>query len=491
MLRFVLYKIMMRTLIFLSIYLLSYEASGWGISNRNKFNSLRLPKEHLKDVQEHSFTQILDHFNPTDERTFQQRYFVNDNFVNGTSIHTVFLFIGGEGAESGYFARDGFMAEYAEEIKAICFSLEHRYYGISCPTKNITTKDMQFLTSQQALADLAFFVEAMNVKYNLSHDVKWIAIGGSYAGNLAAWLRLKYPHLITGAMSASGPLLAKLDFPEYLEVVADDLKRESESCLEAVQQAFEQLKVVLFNSTSHEDFDELFQSCVPVKDSVENPLDMENLFSMILESLAYVAQYDNNQAMLNARYGMTIRSVCEIMNDEKIGSEMARLAAVNEQASVQNCFDFRYDTLLKTFQEYGTLIGEKQWIYQTCTEFGFYLTSPKTFGDEVQLDLYIQLCTDLFGPQYNRDFVQKAVDRTNNFYGGLDIDVTNVVFVHGVSDPWHVLGITKTKNIASPAFLIEGVAHCAVMYTSSEKDPPQLTEARRQIKQIIGSWLKL
>ncbi|XP_074032602.1 putative serine protease K12H4.7 [Leptinotarsa decemlineata] len=492
MLRFVLYKIMMRTLIFLSIYLLSHEASGWGISNRNKFNSLRLPKEHLKDVQEHSFTQILDHFNPTDERTFQQRYFVNKNFVNGTSINTVFLFIGGEGGENGYYTSVGFMAEYAAEIKALCFSVEHRYYGESRPTENTTTKDLQFLTSQQALADLAFFVEAMNVKYNFSQDVKWIAIGGSYAGNLAAWLRLKYPHLITGAMSASGPLLAKLDFPEYLEVVADDLKRENASCLESVQRAFEQLKVVLFNSTSHEDFDELFQSCVPVKDSVENALDMENLFSLISDSLAYVAQYDNNQAMLNAQYGMTIRSVCEIMKDEKIGSEMARLAAVNKQISGQSCFDFRYNTLIEMIQGYGTSNGEKQWIYQTCTEFGYYQTSSnKTFGDGFHLDFFIQQCIDIFGPQYNKDFVQKAVERTNNFYGGLDIDVTNVVFVHGVSDPWHVLGITRTRNIDSPAILIEGVAHCAVMDLSSKHDPPQLKEARGQIKQIIGSWLKL
>nr|XP_023027502.1 putative serine protease K12H4.7 [Leptinotarsa decemlineata] len=480
---------MMRTLIFLSIFLLSHEASGWGMSNRNKFNSLRLPKENLKDIQQYNITQVLDHFNQTDKRTFKQRYYVNKNFVNGTSIKTVFLFIEGEGEENGYFTRVGFMAEYAAEIKALCFSLEHRYYGKSLPTENITTKDLRFLTSRQALADLAFFVDAMKVKYNLSQDVKWVAVGGSYAGNLAAWLRLKYPHLITGALSVSGPLLAKLEVPEYLQVVADDLKRENASCLEAVQRAFEQLKVVLFNSTSQEEFDELFKTCDPVKNIVKNPLDMENLFFSITSSLSYVALNDNNQAMLNA--DMTIRSVCEIMNDEKIGSEMARLAAVNKQVIGEDCLDFRYDTLVEYIREYGISDGETQWTYQTCTEFGYYRTSIETFGNEVHLDYYIQQCMDLFGPKYNRDFVQKAVEKTNNLYGGLNINVTNVVFAHGVSDPYHVLGITKTRNVASPAFLIKGVSHGAVLYRTSEKDPPELKKARKEIKQIIGSWLKL
>jgi hypothetical protein len=49
-----------------------------------------------------------------------------------------------------------------------------------------------------------------------------------------------------------------------------------------------------------------------------------------------------------------------------------------------------------------------------------------------------------------------AIDRTNTFYGGLDIEVSNVVFVHGSIDPWHALGITKTVDQGAPAIYIEG-----------------------------------
>lgn len=78
--------------------------------------------------------------------------------------------------------------------------------------RDLSTENLKYLTSQQALADIANFIVAMNEKNQFPSDIKWIAFGGSYPGSLAAWLRAKYPHLVSGSMSASGPLLAKLDF---------------------------------------------------------------------------------------------------------------------------------------------------------------------------------------------------------------------------------------------------------------------------------------
>jgi hypothetical protein len=76
----------------------------------------------------------------------------------------------------------------------------------------MSTKNLVYLSSEQALADLAEFIVNIKNTYSIPNSAKWVAFGGSYPGSLAAWLRMKYPHLLHAAVSSSGPLLAKIDF---------------------------------------------------------------------------------------------------------------------------------------------------------------------------------------------------------------------------------------------------------------------------------------
>lgn len=59
----------------------------------------------------------------------------------------------------------------------------------------MSSDNMQYLNVDQALADAAYFIDYKKIEKNI-RDSKVIVFGGSYAGNMAAWIRIKYPHLI-------------------------------------------------------------------------------------------------------------------------------------------------------------------------------------------------------------------------------------------------------------------------------------------------------
>jgi len=76
--------------------------------------------------------------------------------------------------------------------------------------RDLSTDNLVYLSSEQALADVAKFI--INVHKEFKETSKVITFGGSYAGSLSAWMRLKYPEIVYAAVSSSAPLLAKVDF---------------------------------------------------------------------------------------------------------------------------------------------------------------------------------------------------------------------------------------------------------------------------------------
>ena len=89
---------------------------------------------------------------------------------------------------------------------------------------------MKYLSSNQVLADVANFREYIVNKFKLTETNKWVAFGGSYAGALVAWLRLKYPHLIHAAVASSAPMKISLDVSGYFKAAQVSLNTYSPNC---------------------------------------------------------------------------------------------------------------------------------------------------------------------------------------------------------------------------------------------------------------------
>ncbi|CAG2122608.1 unnamed protein product, partial [Medioppia subpectinata] len=155
--------------------------------------------------QDHWFEQKLDHFNKTDDRTFKQLYYVyNDTHYKPGG--PVFLFLSGEfPMDEPYTNPDRYWLEMAKKYNALAIMLEHRYYGRSVPTQDLSIENLKYLTLELALKDAEQFILGMTKNLSIEGS-KWVVWGLSYSGKLAVWFREKYPNITVGAVSSSAPV---------------------------------------------------------------------------------------------------------------------------------------------------------------------------------------------------------------------------------------------------------------------------------------------
>jgi len=439
------------------------------------------------------YNQTLDHFKPGDARTWLQRYWINWQFYKDGG--PVLLMIGGEGEANPVWMTTGAWKDYAKKNNAAMILLEHRYYGKSYPTQDLSVKNLNWLTSRQALADLASFVTSTNQKFSIKG--RWVALGGSYPGSLAAWARLKYPHLIHAAVSTSGPLRAKANFYEYLEVVKDVLDKAGASCTATLYDAIKSVQFLTSHRVGWMALTKSFRLCTPFNGS--NRADIANLFESLIGNFEGIVQYNkDNREFEGAKWtNVTIDTLCTMMEDSNAGTSLDRLQQVNElglKMSGEKCLDHTYKSMLSDLQDirWEKADGGRQWTYQTCTEFGWFQSSESPnlpIGDLIPVRFFEYMCSDIFGPKFDLELINKGVEDTNTYYGGLDIEVSNTVFVHGSGDPWHRMGITETNKSGMEAIFIEGTAHCANMYPPSPQDPAPLKNARKRIGELISKWV--
>lgn len=442
--------------------------------------------------EEYWFPQRLDHFNGADSRVWKQRYFVNDRFYKPGG--PVFLMIGGEGPANPAWMQYGTWLTYAEKFGALCLLLEHRFYGKSHPTEDLSVESLRFLSSRQALADLAHFRTVTAESRGLTSS-KWVAFGGSYPGSLAAWFRLKYPHLVHASVATSAPVYATVNFPEYLEVVKKSLAAENPECPVLVKKASDTLIARLKDSKTYDNITKDFRLCSKLE--IQSDMDSAYLLETLAGNFMDVVQYNEDNRAFEGVLGtnITIKVLWGIMLDSSLGEPYDRYAAVArllQNTFLQSCTDARYSQYVREMSNASwtgpAATGGRQWVYQTCAEFGFYQStdSPDQPFGGFPLKYHLKQCNDIYNLNSS---VADAVQQTNEEYGGYDIRSTRIVFPNGSIDPWHALGVISNITDELPAVFIKGTAHCANMYPARAEDLPQLTQARDQILSLLQQWL--
>jgi len=432
------------------------------------------------------FTQKLDHFNSRYNTTWQQRYFKNDQYYRTGG--PLFVFIGGEAPADIGWMTYGDWIKNARTYSAMALQLEHRYYGISHPTSDASTANLQWLSSEQALADLANFITSIKVTLGMQ-TAKVVVFGGSYPGNMAAWFRMKYPHVTVGAVGSSAPVTAKANFQEYLEVVGDALNHFGhDACNTSVRQAFQMVdQMVRANNVTG--LKSALRLCNNV--NTNDAMAVATAVGIAIDPFMGDVQYNSNNPNSN-----TVIQDCAIMTNAGTGDPLKRLTNFINQKYGGSCVDNNYNSDVTELQKSSwtaRYIGSRLWLWQTCTEFGYYQgtdSSKQPFGTSMPYITELrEYCTAVFG--LTEATVNSLIDQTNFIYGSTNLQVTNVVLPNGSLDPWHALGIFLSDiNPSALARYIPYTSHCMDMMETSPYDSTELTNARNTIQAQIQLWLR-
>eukprot|EP00658_Telonema_sp_P-2_P037547 TRINITY_DN2699_c0_g1_i1.p1 TRINITY_DN2699_c0_g1~~TRINITY_DN2699_c0_g1_i1.p1 ORF type:complete len:518 (-),score=124.16 TRINITY_DN2699_c0_g1_i1:465-2018(-) len=430
-------------------------------------------------------TQAQDHFDLSNKRTWQQAYYVNDTFFTPGSDAPVFLCVGGEGPPIDGSAvvssvHCNVAVEWLPETKALMVAVEHRYYGChnmsACPFSTSDKEPLKFLSSHQAVEDLASAHAHVTAEYNLTSKNKWISWGGSYPGMLASFFKIKHPELVHASVASSAPVIAKLDMPEYNDITAQAYGLVSvggsPACTLAIAKGHADIGRMFGTAKGREALSAQFGVSAAGLETREGQA------SFAGNGVAYFPSQGNDPSCTAP--ACNIEQICKAMTDTKIGDEVARLAEVRKaQLALQ---------IAPSQAEPNEL---DYWGYQTCTEFGFYQTcelGSNCFYTQglVLLEDMMAFCTSDFG--IANESVAEAIAATNKFYGADHPNATRVFYPNGDVDPWH--GLSKlTASPGLPVLMVSGASHHAWTHPSAPTDQESVIAARATIRAQVSTWL--
>ncbi|XP_024187517.1 lysosomal Pro-X carboxypeptidase isoform X5 [Rosa chinensis] len=440
------------------------------------------------------FTQVLDHFNyyPKSNETFQQRYLINDTFWGGAKSNApIFVYTGNEGNIEWFAENTGFLYDTAPHFKALIIFIEHRFYGKSLPfggKKDVAYSNastLGYLSSTQALADYASLI--IDLKKNLTGtDSPVVVFGGSYGGMLAAWFRLKYPHVTIGALASSSPILnfENITSPDsFNNIVTKDFRSESESCYRVIKGSWENIKDTAKQPGGLELLRKSFKICT-------NNISVDDLQNWLETAYLYTAMtdYPTPSNFMSPMPAYPVKQMCKAIDDPTTGNDtFAKLygaaTVYYNYSGTAKCFD------LNDKSDPHDLGG---WDWQACTEMIMQTDGNNEESmfppSEWQYKDQVSYCEETYGVEPRPTWITTE-------FGGHDIKRvlrrfgSNIIFFNGLRDPWSGGGVLTNISKRIVAIVAkEGAHHVDLRFKTSE-DPEWLNDVRKQEIKIIAKWI--
>ncbi|KAF9061459.1 serine carboxypeptidase S28-domain-containing protein [Rhodocollybia butyracea] len=474
----------------------------------------------------HWFEQPLDHFGTVND-TFLQRYWINNrHYKPGTSAPVIVL-DGGEtsGEDRIPFLDTGIVEILARATGGLGVVLEHRYYGESIATKNLTTDSLRFLNNAQSAADSANFmanVKFPGIKENITAPgTPWIYYGGSYAGARAAHMRVLYPELVYGAIASSAVTHASITNWEYMDIIR---RFADPTCSEHLQKSIETIDIILDHQVLSKPLKALFgihglQHDTDFVSVVENPLGSWQ--AKVWDPEVGSTTFDSFCAALNKPLGHKNYDVTSLEYghpDRMVslpGGLTVDLSIVNygnwikenvvsrcpEGATHEECFG-TYDDA----QYQGTSLNEtwRLWLFQVCTEWGYFTTAPpdpsypRIISKRIDLEYESKICRQAYAPGKHFTVPPSPNVTVVNELGDFDIAMDRLAIIDGEADPWRPdtphsdYAKDRKDTMLRPFKVIPNGVHHYDEYglRNSADEPPEIRQIHEEMIAFLQSWLK-
>jgi serine protease 16 len=270
--------------------------------------------------------------------------------------------------------------------------------------------------------------------------------------------------------------------------LANPLVGGSDACLAIVVDGHKQIGEKLQSADGRKELESTFNFCHA--GTLEDPKNREQFAG---DGVVYFPVQSNDPSCTSDF--CNIGKICTFLADPAVEvSAMQRLADLNK-AMGSACTSVNYDAMIKFWANPQNL--DRTWLYQTCSEWGFYQTCetgsdcPYTQGLHT-LSVDMDICTQAFS--LSPAEVHANIDRANNLYGGrANFQATRVMFPNGQVDPWKAGGVLESPkaSVEEPVLMVMGASHHFWTHPTLDTDSSEVIEARQKIWAQLDKWLSL